>query len=104
MTTLLVRTRAVDRRDQALDLDAFCAAVRLHPDLVRRLVALGLLDADIDPAGRYTLAATAVARAARIERLRRDLGITYAASGVVLDLLDRIGELERLLRVRGGRS
>ncbi|EIV95451.1 chaperone modulator CbpM [Frankia sp. QA3] len=104
MTTLLVRARAVDRRDQALDLDAFCVAARLHPDLVRRLVALGLLDAEIDPAGRYLLSATAVARAARIERLRRDLGVTYAASGVVLDLLDRICELERLLRVRGGRS
>ncbi|WP_250282217.1 chaperone modulator CbpM [Frankia sp. CiP1_Cm_nod2] len=101
MTTLLVRASA---RTQGLDLDAFCVAAHLHPDLVRRLVTLGLLDAEIDPAGHYTLAVTAVARAGRIERLRRDLGITYTATGVVLDLLDRIDELERLLRARPARG
>ncbi|CUU57593.1 MerR HTH family regulatory protein [Parafrankia irregularis] len=83
---------------ERLELDAFCAVTHLHPDLVRRLVALGLLDAETDPGGRYVLEARAVARAGRIERLRRDLGITYTASGVVLDLLDRIDDLERLLR------
>ncbi|OAA25844.1 MerR HTH family regulatory protein [Frankia sp. EI5c] len=96
MTALVVRARP----GRALDIEAFCAVTRLHPDLVRRLVALGLLEADVDAAGRYVLTARAVARAGRIERLRRDLGITYTATGIVLDLLDRIDDLERLLRAR----
>ncbi len=40
-------------------------------------------------------AETAVPRIWRIMRLRRDLGINFAGIGVVLDLLDRIEELER---------
>lgn len=118
MTTLLVRIRPPgtgtgtgvgadagrDSPGPGLDLEAFGVASGLHPDLVRRLVALGLLDAEPDASGRYVLAARAVARAGRIERLRRDLGITYTATGVVLDLLDRIDELERLLRARPARG
>ncbi|WP_018501006.1 chaperone modulator CbpM [Parafrankia discariae] len=95
MTRTLVRIRP---RDRELDLESFCVAAQLHPDLVRRLATLGLLDVGTGPGGRRVLAAGALARAGRIERLRRDLGITYTATGVVLDLLDRIDELERLLR------
>jgi len=81
-----------------MDLDAFADAAQLHPDHVRRLVTLGLIDVEVDAAGHYLLASSALARVARVERLRRDLGVTYAAAGVVLDLLDRIDELERALR------
>ena len=38
---------------------------------------------------------TAVPRIWRIMRLRRDLGINWSGIGVVLDLLDKIEELER---------
>jgi hypothetical protein len=38
---------------------------------------------------------------ARIQRLRATLSLNYAAVGLVLDLLDRITELEAALR-RGG--
>jgi chaperone modulatory protein CbpM len=44
---------------------------------------------------------------ARIRRLRAGLAINYTAVGVVIDLLDRIAELEAALQVRshavGGR-
>jgi hypothetical protein len=36
-----------------LDLDAFARAASLHPDLVRRLVALGLLEPDRDDTGGW---------------------------------------------------
>ncbi|ABD12146.1 hypothetical protein ThrDRAFT_03886 [Frankia casuarinae] len=85
-----------------LGLDSFCLLTRLGPDIVRRLVALGLLDVRVDRAGQWWLPIRAVGRAVRIERLRRDLGITYAATGVVLDLRDRIDELEQ--RGRGHRD
>ncbi|MBL7499032.1 hypothetical protein I6A84_34950 [Frankia sp. CNm7] len=101
MTSLLAPRRM---HGADLDLASFCEVVHLHPDLVRRLVALGLIEARVDADGHWWMTATAVARAGRIERLRRDLGITYTATGVVLDLLDRIDELERLLRTRPARG
>jgi hypothetical protein len=81
-----------------LRLDTFCIRTQLHPQLVHRLAVLGLLDLHVDSSGQSWLPVTGLARAARIERLRRDLGVTYAATGVVLDLLDRIDDLERHVR------
>jgi hypothetical protein len=57
----------------------------LHPDLVRRLLSLGLVEPD---------AVDAAARLARAARLRRDLGLNYAGAVLACDLLARIEELE----------
>ena len=85
-----------------LSVEQFAVAAGLHPELVVRLVALGLLDADQGPTGIPVLPAAQVARAARIVRLRSGLGLNYTAVGVVLDLLDRIDELEAALRSTPG--
>jgi len=85
---------------RGLTMPEFAAMAGLHPVLVARLVALGLLDTHPGPAGIAVLARSQVARAARIVRLRADLGLNYTAVGVVLDLLDRIEELEAELRAR----
>jgi DNA-binding transcriptional MerR regulator len=91
-----------------LSLDAFARAARLHPDLVRRLVVLGLLEPERDRAGRLSFPPAQLVLAARIQRLRRGFALNYAAVGLVLDLLDRVAELERELRTSprptGGRS
>jgi DNA-binding transcriptional MerR regulator len=70
----------------------------VHPDLLRRFVALGLLDASQDASGRWCFAAGTPARVARIQRLHAGLCLNYAAIGVVLDLLERIAQLEVALR------
>jgi hypothetical protein len=57
----------------------------LHPELVRRLVALGA----VDPADWQ-----AAARLSRITRLRRDLGLNYAGAILACELLERIERLE----------
>jgi chaperone modulatory protein CbpM len=93
MTIVLVRPTR-------LDLDTFARAVALHPDVVRRLVALGLLDADADAEGRLWLPADQLARVGRIQRLRAGFALNYAAVGLVMDLLDRIAELEEATRGR----
>jgi chaperone modulatory protein CbpM len=92
-------------RAPRLDADDFAAAAGMHPDLVRRLVTLGLLDAYRDSSGRLWFARGQVAAVARIERLRAGFGLNYASIGLVLDLLDRISVLEaaqRLPRRPGG--
>ncbi len=82
-------------------LEDFSAAVGLHPQLVRRFVALGLLSPERHSSGgQLWFGAAQVARAARIQRLRAGLGLNYAAVGVVLELLTRIEELEAALRTR----
>jgi chaperone modulatory protein CbpM len=92
-------------RPRRLRLDAFARRAGLHPQLVHRYVALGLLDAYRDAAGELWFPMAALARAARIERLRTGLAINYAAIGLVLDLLDQIDDLQaqrRRARAGGG--
>ncbi|WP_109524607.1 MULTISPECIES: chaperone modulator CbpM [Nocardia] len=81
-------------RRAGLRLDEFSRRCGLHPNMVRRLVALGLLDGVRDVTGELRFEPSAVAVVARIQRLRSGLGLNYAAIGLVLDLLDRIEELE----------
>jgi chaperone modulatory protein CbpM len=81
----------------------FAAAAGLHPDLVRRLVAMGILDATRDCAGDLWFAPSQITEVARFQRLRSGLGLNYASIGLVLDLLDRITALEAALR-RASRS
>lgn len=88
------------RPGQRLTLEQLAAAVGLHPQLVRRLVALGLLEPAGPPGGPLEFAAAQVAVASRIVRLRAGLALNYAAVGVVLDLLTRVEELEAALRAR----
>ena len=90
-------------RPVRIGLEGFARAAGMHPELVRRLVALGLLDATADAEGELWFARAQLTRVARIERLRRGLALNYAALGLVLDLLDRIEELEAALRARPSR-
>jgi len=85
-----------------LSLDAFAARAGMHPDLLRRLVRLGLLDPSVDAAGHLWFPSAQLAQLARATRLRAGLGLNYTALGLVLDLLARIEELEATLRARRG--
>ena len=83
-----------------LDTDSFARLTGLHPDLVRRLVAAGALDARQDAAGTLWFSPAQVAAVGRIQRLRAAFALNYAAVGLVVDLLDRIDGLEAALRGR----
>ncbi|GLW11064.1 hypothetical protein Misp01_61920 [Microtetraspora sp. NBRC 13810] len=85
-------------RPALLDLDSFARATGLHPDAVRRLVALGLLEPAARAGGGLCFPPSQVAEAARIQRLHAGLSINYAGLGLVIELLDRIAELETALR------
>lgn len=91
------RTRALTR-PLVLDLEAFARLGGVHPDLVRRLVALGLLDPGRDATGRLLFPYTDLAELARLRRLRAAFALNYTALGLVADLLDRIADLESTAR------
>jgi|tagenome__1003787_1003787.scaffolds.fasta_scaffold20965581_4 chaperone modulatory protein CbpM len=84
-----------------LSQEHFARRCGMHPDLVRRLVALGLVHAERDEDGALCFSPSEVAAVARLQRLRTMLPLNYAALGLVVELLDRITELETALRVRG---
>jgi hypothetical protein len=86
-----------------LSLEEFALLSGLHPDLIRRLVALGIIDADRDPAGELWFSRGELAAVARMQRLRAGFALNYAAIGLVTDLLDRIAVLEAALRGRAVR-
>ena len=77
-----------------LDLDSFARAAGAHPDHVRRLVALGLLEPQRAADGDLWFPPAEILALARIQRLRAGLALNYAALGLVLDLLDRVAALE----------
>jgi chaperone modulatory protein CbpM len=81
-----------------VDLESFARAGRLHPELARRMVALGLLDATTDPHGGLWFHPDQLHALARIQRLHADFPLDYAALGLVTDLLDRIAALEESVR------
>ena len=89
-------------RPTSFSLDGFARVTGLHPDLVLRLVQLGLLDATRDSRGQLRFSVRDVRQVDRIERLRLGLSLNYAALGLVIDLLDRIDRLESALRRRPG--
>jgi chaperone modulatory protein CbpM len=98
--TRFAMVRRPPRASDLLDLESFARAADLHPDLVRRLVALGLLDASPGAGGELRFPPPQLAAAARLQRLRAGLTVNYAALGVIVQLLDRIEQLERLVPAR----
>jgi chaperone modulatory protein CbpM len=107
MTYPLTRpARATSSAVAPLDLGTFARITGLHPELVRRFVELGLLDAGSDPTGELSFTLEQVRIAARVGRLRAGFALNYAAIDLVMALLDRIEELEsarsRRPRHRGG--
>lgn len=87
---------------QLVEIEVLAREAGLHPELVRRFVALGLLE----PAQNAPVALfprDAAAQLARAARLRRDLGLNYAGAVLACELLARIEKLEtRLARCQRG--
>lgn len=85
-------------RAQRIEFDVFAQVCEIHPELLDRLIELGLLEAVTDAEGHRWLARRQVAALARIRRLHAGLRLSYSAIAVVADLIDRIDELENQLR------
>ncbi len=90
--------RAARTSLEQLSLEEFAVLSGLHPDLIRRLVVLGLIEAHRDTAGALWISRSELAEVARMQRLRAGFALNYAAVGLVTDLLDRIAVLEAALR------
>ncbi len=95
---MMLRYPPVRQPLRQLSHDELARGSGVHPDLLRRFVALGLLRASRDVDGRLWFPRSQLAAVARIERLRSGLSLNYAALGLVIELLDQIHALEGQLR------
>jgi len=98
---MTIERRYALARPFRLSLDSYARLTGVHPDLVRRLTALGLLEMTRDTSGDLWFEPSQVSAMARIQRLHRELNLNYASLGLIIDLLDRITQLEQLQRRRG---
>ena len=78
-----------------LSLEEVAARCGLHPLLVERFVAIGLITPLEGESNRFAPEVTL--RLQRALRLRDDLGLNYNGAALVLELLDRMEALERRL-------
>ena len=87
-----------------LTLAELCRCFAVEAELIEDLVEQGILE----PAGRrgrhWCFPASSLRRTRITLHLQRDLGVNLAGAALVLDLLERIEELDTRLRaMRGGR-
>jgi|1186.fasta_scaffold13875_3 hypothetical protein len=94
---VVVRRRRAGEPGEPIELEVLAREAGLHPDLVRRLLALGLLD-PVGSSRPPVFPRDSAARLARAARLRRDLGLNYAGAVLACQLLARIADLEERLR------
>jgi chaperone modulatory protein CbpM len=82
-----------NEREQ-LTLDALARSAGLHPALVERFVEFGLLEPAEWEGTQLVFEAAAALRLQMIERLRSEIGINLTGIAVILDLLDRLHDLQ----------
>ena len=80
----------VIQRTDSVGVDALAREAGLHPELVRHLLGMGLLERTGGTAAAPRFARDAAAHLARAARLRRDLGLNYAGAVLACELLARI--------------
>jgi chaperone modulatory protein CbpM len=89
------------RSEIYLSLEETAAAAGLSPARLARLVQLGFVEpAD---AGRRRFTAATAARLRRMRRLQRDLGVNLEGAAIIVDLVERLDELDRELTRRRAR-
>jgi hypothetical protein len=91
-------TRLVTRGTGLIGLEPLAQAAGVHPELVRRLIRLGLIEPRGGTGAAPTFRRSDAPLVARAVRLRRDLGLNYAGAVLACELLARIDELERQLK------
>jgi chaperone modulatory protein CbpM len=83
--------------DEPLTFEMVADIVGARQSLVVRLAQQGLIDTVDDESGEQFLPRRTVIRLRRMQRLRRDLGVNFAGAAVILDLVNRLNEMNREL-------
>jgi len=82
-----------------LSVEELCDRCFLQYEQVLEMVHEGVLDPDAETPGRWRFTYSSVRRVRTVQRLQRDLGVNPAGAALALELLDRLDEMERRLRL-----
>jgi DNA-binding transcriptional MerR regulator len=91
------------RANSLLSLEDLAAAAKVPRKRVEKFVGFGLLEASTATQSGPLFAVSCVERLRCIQRLRRDLGINLQGIAAVLDMRERIENLQREARWLRGR-
>lgn len=80
-----------------LTLEELADTVGLHPELVEKFIDFGLVEPAAATGSHPFFSVSSVERLRRIIRLRRDLGVNLAGIGVILEMRERMENLQREL-------
>ena len=83
--------------DDPLTFEMVADIVGARRSLVVRLAQQGLIDTVDSESGEPFLPRRTVIRLRRMQRLRHDLGVNFAGAAVILDLVNRLDEMNREL-------
>ena len=83
--------------EEPLTFDIVAETVGARRSLLLRLAERGLIDTVTSDADEPRLPRRVVIQIRRMQRLRRDLGVNFAGAAVILDLVERIEQLNREL-------
>jgi len=90
--------------DEPLTFEVVCETVGARRSLVARLARQGLLETLESEAGQPLLSRRAIVQLRRMQRLRRDLGVNFNGAAIIINLVQRIEELNRQLAARDQRT
>lgn len=83
--------------DDPLTLQMLAEATGARVTLITRLVRLGLLETVGEATDEPLVPQRAIVRLRRMQRLRRDLGVNFSGASIILDLVQRMNEMNREL-------
>jgi hypothetical protein len=83
-------------QDTLLNVNEISRFVGVRPVLIRKLFKLGLINPQRETPD-LLFEGTVISRIDKILRLNNDLGVNFLGCGLVLDLLDKIENLEKKL-------
>ncbi len=78
-------------------LEELCVVCDVEADWVVDLIEFGVIDTNGRPRAEWQFAGLSVVRVAKAKRLERDLSLNPPGIALVLDLLERIDELQAQL-------
>jgi DNA-binding transcriptional MerR regulator len=80
-----------------LTLNELADAAELHPALIEKFIAYGLIEPTTSEGADSLFPIAHVERLRRIMRLRHDLGVNLAGVAIILDMRDHLEELQKEL-------
>jgi len=79
--------------DEPMTFDVVAEIIGARRSLVARLAEQGLIETQTSETGELLLRGNVILRLRRMQRLRRDLGVNFAGAAIILDLVERIQQI-----------